>query len=124
MPHQCVHCSKIYPIASKELIEGCSECGGHFFFYIKEEQLEKLKEKSIEIPEKEKSKVEKDIREIAGIQDENTPVILDVESVRSEEHTSELQSHSFISYAVFCLKKKKQTISIRYNSDTITNETQ
>src|ERR1051326_1440229 len=24
---------------------------------------------------------------------------------RSEEHTSELQSHSFISYAVFCLKK-------------------
>src|ERR1051326_9371091 len=28
--------------------------------------------------------------------------------MRSEEHTSELQSHSFISYAVFCLKKKKQ----------------
>ena len=30
-------------------------------------------------------------------------------SDRSEEHTSELQSHSFISYAVFCLKKKKST---------------
>ena len=27
---------------------------------------------------------------------------------RSEEHTSELQSHSFISYAVFCLKKKRK----------------
>ena len=26
-------------------------------------------------------------------------------SARSEEHTSELQSHSFISYAVFCLKQ-------------------
>src|SRR5210317_1789074 len=26
---------------------------------------------------------------------------------RSEEHTSELQSHSEISYAVFCLKNKK-----------------
>src|SRR5881394_325157 len=26
---------------------------------------------------------------------------------RSEEHTSELQSHHPISYAVFCLKKKK-----------------
>src|ERR1051326_9497552 len=25
-------------------------------------------------------------------------------TARSEEHTSELQSHSFISYAVFCLK--------------------
>ena len=29
---------------------------------------------------------------------------------RSEEHTSELQSHSFISYAVFCLKKKKKKL--------------
>src|SRR6056300_496464 len=29
---------------------------------------------------------------------------------RSEEHTSELQSHSEISYAVFCLKKKKKEI--------------
>ena len=28
--------------------------------------------------------------------------------VRSEEHTSELQSQSTISYAVFCLKKKKK----------------
>src|SRR3546814_7699599 len=30
--------------------------------------------------------------------------------VRSEEHTSELQSLMRISYAVFCLKKKKQKI--------------
>src|SRR3546814_7977861 len=29
--------------------------------------------------------------------------------IRSEEHTSELQSLMRISYAVFCLKKKKQT---------------
>src|SRR5881409_441650 len=28
--------------------------------------------------------------------------------LRSEEHTSELQSQSHISYAVFCLKKKKK----------------
>ena len=27
---------------------------------------------------------------------------------RSEEHTSELQSHWYISYAVFCLKKKNK----------------
>src|ERR1051326_8050927 len=31
---------------------------------------------------------------------------------RSEEHTSELQSHSFISYAVFCLKKYKTSVGI------------
>ena len=32
--------------------------------------------------------------------------VYSVTAFRSEEHTSELQSHSFISYAVFCLKKK------------------
>src|SRR3546814_9781459 len=31
---------------------------------------------------------------------------------RSEEHTSELQSLMRISYAVFCLKKKNQTLTI------------
>lgn len=82
MPHQCVKCSKIIPIGSKELLEGCSNCGGHFFFYIKEEQLEKIKKKPIEIPQKEKETIEKDIREIAGIVDEDAPVILDFESVR------------------------------------------
>src|SRR3546814_4593748 len=36
---------------------------------------------------------------------------------RSEEHTSELQSLMRISYAVFCLKKKKkQTTLINYNA--------
>src|SRR6056300_447567 len=34
--------------------------------------------------------------------------------IRSEEHTSELQSHSEISYAVFCLKKKKIKIKISF----------
>src|SRR3546814_4237670 len=33
---------------------------------------------------------------------------------RSEEHTSELQSLMRISYAVFCLKKKKQDLKIRH----------
>src|SRR5687768_18279187 len=32
---------------------------------------------------------------------------------RSEEHTSEL-SHGYISYAVFCLKKKKNTSNANY----------
>src|SRR3546814_6411251 len=34
------------------------------------------------------------------------PSILSAPSMRSEEHTSELQSLMRISYAVFCLKKK------------------
>src|SRR3546814_6333243 len=35
---------------------------------------------------------------------------------RSEEHTSELQSLMRISYAVFCLKKKKQDTQHTYNT--------
>src|SRR3546814_16623249 len=35
-------------------------------------------------------------------------------SPRSEEHTSELQSLMRISYAVFCLKKKKILVSTQY----------
>src|SRR3546814_4127155 len=36
------------------------------------------------------------------------PKINHYQAMRSEEHTSELQSLMRISYAVFCLKKKKQ----------------
>src|SRR3546814_3044339 len=39
----------------------------------------------------------------------------DAEDARSEEHTSELQSLMRISYAVFCLKKKKNTRTIHRN---------
>src|SRR3546814_2462071 len=35
--------------------------------------------------------------------------------IRSEEHTSELQSLMRISYAVFCLKKKNNTYNNQYN---------
>lgn len=83
MAHQCVRCSRILPQATKELIEGCANCGGKFFFYIRDDQLEKIKENPIEIPEKEKETIEKDVREMAGIQDEELPVILDFESVRT-----------------------------------------
>ncbi len=82
MPHQCVRCSRIIPAASRELLEGCAECGGRFFFYVRDEQFEKLKNKVIEIPDEDKEKIEEDVREIAGIEEEDAPVILDFESVR------------------------------------------
>src|SRR3546814_10313099 len=41
---------------------------------------------------------------------------------RSEEHTSELQSLMRISYAVFCLKKKKKTYNIRKKQFSIRTE--
>src|SRR3546814_2699634 len=39
--------------------------------------------------------------------------VVDV-ALRSEEHTSELQSLMRISYAVFCLKKKQRTVQHNY----------
>src|SRR3546814_3754271 len=47
-------------------------------------------------------------------------------AVRSEEHTSELQSLMRISYAVFCLKKKKrirQNNNLQFSKQTIKNRT-
>jgi len=82
MAHQCVHCGSMYAAGSKELLQGCSKCGGHFFFYIRDEQLAKIKDNPVEIPADELKQVEKDIREMAGIVEEDTPVILDIESVR------------------------------------------
>src|SRR3546814_2568729 len=46
-----------------------------------------------------------------------------VVTFRSEEHTSELQSLMRISYAVFCLKKKKNTIISNTNQITRQNST-
>ena len=83
MPHQCVRCSRIITAGSREILEGCKECGSHFFFYIRDDQLEKIQGQIAEIPEKEKARVEEDIREMVGIADEQTPVILDVESIRA-----------------------------------------
>jgi uncharacterized protein len=90
VPHQCVHCGEIYPDAAKELLSGCS-CGSKFFYYIKQERLDEIKNRSnLELEEtltqlnkSDKEQIEKDIREITGLTDEpEKPVVLDLESVR------------------------------------------
>src|SRR3546814_6549126 len=45
-------------------------------------------------------------RELLGLVEEN---VLELEHVRSDEHTSELQSLNRTSYAVFCLKQTHHT---------------
>jgi len=77
-----VRCSRILPKASEELLKGCANCGSHFFFYIRDEQLEKAREDPIKIPEIQRKEIEKDVREIVGIEKDDQPVILDLESVR------------------------------------------
>lgn len=47
--------------------------------------MNKLREEpnlAVELPKEEKERIEADIREMAGIPDENAPVILDLEAVR------------------------------------------
>src|SRR3546814_10330521 len=53
---------------------------------------------------------------IAGIAECLARHRLDMGKSRSEEHTSELQSLMRISYAVFCLKKKKKQTNKRKNN--------
>jgi len=89
MPHQCVHCGKVYLDASKEILTGCS-CGTRFFYYIKQEKLDEIEqgkinevqEKIKELDKTDKVQIEKEIREITGIEEPEKPVILDLESVK------------------------------------------
>src|SRR3546814_6325957 len=48
-----------------------------------------------------------DVHQLRALYERRAGTFLSNAGVRSEEHTSELQSLMRISYAVFCLKKKK-----------------
>lgn len=84
MAYKCVHCGEIFDDDAREVLEGCSACKSKFFFYIKQEKLKEILENK-EIPEltsQEKKQMEKDVRDIAGVKDEITPVFLDFESIK------------------------------------------
>lgn len=82
MPHQCVRCGKIYADGSSELLKGCG-CGGKFFFFMKEKDLEKARELTVSLTKKEREQIEQDVLELAGEDfDQSKPVILDLESIR------------------------------------------
>ena len=93
MPSQCVHCSNIIDVGSREILEGCAKCGGKFFFYIRDEQAAEMKAaKALPVPEfndMDKVKVEADVRSILKIEDESKPVVLDLESVRILDNGSQ-----------------------------------
>lgn len=90
MPYRCVHCSATYEDTSSELSKGCV-CGSKFFFYMSAAKLAQLvkeretthEEEEQSLTMEEKSQVEEEVREIAGLQDQpETPVFLDFESVK------------------------------------------
>lgn len=85
MPYRCVHCSSIYEDKASEILNGCSNCRSKFFFYISENKLKEIeqkKETEIELNSREKEQMEKDVRELTGIESEETPVFLDFESIK------------------------------------------
>jgi predicted nucleic acid-binding Zn-ribbon protein len=82
MPHQCVRCGKIYVDASNEILKGCGNCGGRFFFFVREEQLNKLKEASANLNSDDRLKIEADVKDVVGeYLQEDKPVILDFAAV-------------------------------------------
>lgn len=82
MSHQCVRCGKIYGNAAPELLSGCSNCGSHFFFFFKEDDI-KLKEETEQLTRLEREEIVKDIDEAIGQHvDKTKPIILDLESIR------------------------------------------
>ncbi len=79
--HQCVRCSKLYPDGSNELLAGCS-CGGKFFFFIKQKDIDAAKEVTSNLSVEDKKQIETDVLDIIGLEETDKPVILDLESIR------------------------------------------
>ena len=82
MVHQCVKCGTLYEETSNEILKGCSKCGGKFFFFVKKETLEKVKQLTVDLTPKERIEIQEDIMELIGEDNLDKPVILDIESIR------------------------------------------
>ncbi|MEA3399311.1 MAG: Zn-ribbon containing protein [Patescibacteria group bacterium] len=86
MPHQCVACGKFIDGGSKEILEGCDDCGGKLFFFIKKSRLEKLQKEEpqlFDLSDDDKKQIEEDVYDILGSDiDSSKPVILDIESIK------------------------------------------
>ena len=80
--HQCIKCNKLLEDGSKALLNGCPNCGSKFFFFIKNEHMPEVEEELEKLSDKEREKIEQDIFEIMGIEDDS-PVILDFESIKA-----------------------------------------
>lgn len=81
MPHQCVRCGSFHEDGAKELLSGCS-CGSKFFFFMSEKALAKVKKISNELTKEDRVQIEEDIKELVNIKKDDSPIVLDIESVR------------------------------------------
>ena len=77
----CVRCRTQYPDGAEELLKGCT-CGSHFFYFVREENIDKWKEDVPKLSEKQAKEMENDVKDIIGVKpDEDVPVILDIETI-------------------------------------------
>ena len=80
--HQCVRCGKMYLDASGELLKGCSNCNGRFFFFISEEAYKNRTQALPELTKEERKQVVEDVQDIIGDRlEKDKPVILEIESI-------------------------------------------
>jgi predicted nucleic acid-binding Zn-ribbon protein len=80
--HQCVKCGVLHNNNSDVLIKGCPNCQSKMFFFVKESDIDKAKERAKELSSEQKTQVERDVYEILGEDpDKHSPVVLDFESV-------------------------------------------
>ena len=83
MPHQCVHCGKMFEDGAKEILKGCDKCGSRLFFYIKKDRIKELQTLHNSLNKEEKEQIEKDIVDLIGEERiKDNSVILDIEAVR------------------------------------------
>ena len=82
MPNKCTVCGKVHPDDAKYLLDGCDKCGSKFFFYVREESLQKAEEGMKKISKKEMKEIEDNIRHIIPKEAEkDETVILDIEAI-------------------------------------------
>ena len=83
MPNKCTKCGKIHPDNADYLMDGCDQCGCKFFFYIRNDMLEKLEKQIEKLSKREISEIERDVRSILpGTIDKDESVALDLEAIR------------------------------------------
>jgi predicted nucleic acid-binding Zn-ribbon protein len=83
MPNKCTYCGKIHPDDANYLMTGCDKCGCKFFFYVREEHLQRIQEDLARLTHGDINEIEKDVRDILPESAEkDETVVLDIEAIR------------------------------------------
>ncbi len=85
MPHQCIRCGTLHEDGSKIILQGCSNCGSKFFYFVKGDDVKTVQELTSNLTEQDREQMEKDAFELVGEEEPEKPVVLDLESVRIVE---------------------------------------